>query len=336
MTNNYLSSVLMPVFNAAPFLEACLQSLIDQTEINWELIAIDDQSTDDSLNILQQFALRENRIKVFQTSKKGIIPALKLAFDKSKGQLITRMDADDLMKPQKLERLKSMLLDNGKGHLATGLVKYFSETTLGEGYLKYEQWLNNLTLQQNNFSDIYKECVIPSPCWMTFREDLEKCGAFFSTTYPEDYDLCFRFYKNNLNVCASSEVLHLWRDHSARSSRNDPNYAKQEYFDLKLPYFLELDYDANRPFVLWGAGKKGKYLAQQLIDEQIPFHWITNNEKKWGINIYGKHLEPFHLIEQLENPQLIISVAAPDGQEEIKDYLSKQNLYANDHYFFFC
>ena len=82
--------------------------------------------------------------------------------------------------------------------MATGLVKYFSETTLGDGYQKYEQWLNQLTLENRNFEDIYKECVIPSPAWMCHRDDLDNCGGFAQQQYPEDYDLCFRFYKNKL------------------------------------------------------------------------------------------------------------------------------------------
>ena len=55
------------------------------------------------------------------------------------------MDADDKMDSQKLEILKRNLNSSGKGHIAIGLVKYFSETTLGDGYLKYESWLNDLT-----------------------------------------------------------------------------------------------------------------------------------------------------------------------------------------------
>ena len=316
-------SILLPVFNAAPFLQECLDSILNQVESNWELIAIDDFSTDPSLQILKENSRKDNRIRIFQNTEKGIIPALRLAFENSSGQLITRMDADDKMTPSKLTVLKENLLKNGKGHLATGCVAYFSATTLGQGYLKYANWLNGLTRLNANFSEIYKECVIPSPCWMVFREDLLECGAFQSNTYPEDYDLCFRFYKKGLNVVGSEEVLHLWRDHSNRSSRTMEVYADNQYFELKIPYFLSLDYNDSHPLVLWGAGKKGKKIAQLLIKHQVDFHWVCDTPNKWGVNIYGKFLEKTDRIQSLQEAQILVAVAAVDGQKEIKQKLKK-------------
>ncbi len=336
MQKKPLISVLMPVFNAGPWLEECLQSIVNQTETNWELIAIDDQSTDNSFDILKQFAQENERIQLFKNQSKGIIPALQVAFQHAKGAYITRMDADDLMSADKLESLSTTLSENGPGHLATGWVKYISPTNLGDGYLRYETWLNNLCSTSNHYQDIYRECVIPSPCWMCAREDLIRVGAFDSTTYPEDYDLCFRFYKNGLKVIGIQKVLHFWRDHQERTSRNSPTYADQRYFDLKLPYFLDLDYNPDLPLVLWGTGKKGKLLAQKLIEQQITFHWVTNNTKKIGLNIYDIQIESFKDISKLKTAQAIIAVAAPDDQKEIKQYLKQIESDHKISPFFFC
>ena len=281
-------------------------------------------------------ASNDPRIKVFQNNGKGIIPALRLAFQNSSGELISRMDADDIMLPQKLELLKNQLLRSGKGHVCTGLVEYISETQLGDGYRKYQHWLNELTSKNDNFTDIYKECVIPSPCWMTFREDLLMCKAFDLDIYPEDYDLVFRFYKNDLKVASVKKPLHQWRDYAERSSRTDPNYADQSFLDLKIKYFLELDHDHNRELFLWGAGKKGKYLAKQFQLKNIPFRWVSNNERKTGLNISGNILEDFKIINSIPNPQIIVAVAAPDDQKEIENFLKKLNLKKGNHYYFFC
>jgi len=326
----------MPVFNAGLWLEKCLESIVNQTEVDWELIAIDDLSTDNSFDILHQYTLSNERIHVFKNQSKGIIPALQLAFHHSNGMYITRMDADDQMAVNKLECLVNTLSENGAGFLATGWVKYISPTKLGDGYLRYEAWLNKLCSNSNNYDDIYRECVIPSPCWMTSREDLIQAGAFDSTTYPEDYDLCFRFYKNKLKVVGVQKVLHFWRDHQERTSRNSPTYADQSYFDLKLPYFLDLDYKSDQPLLLWGTGKKGKLLAQKLIEQHINFHWITNNTKKIGLNIYDIHVESFKRIADFKSAQIIIAVAAPDDQEEIKQYLKQVDSHKEMSLFFFC
>lgn len=320
----------MPVNNAAPFLEDCLSSILTQSENNWELIAVNDGSTDESRSILDQFASRDSRISVFDNDGKGIIDALRFAYAKSKGQFITRMDADDRMAPKKLEILKQNLVQSGTTHLSTGLVKYFSDGELKDGYRYYESWLNGLTASGTNYHDIYRECVIPSPCWMVHRSDLDACGAFNSERYPEDYDLCFRFYKAGLKPIACSEVLHHWRDHPARSSRNDPNYADNRFLSLKLHWFLEIDRDVNRPLVLWGAGGKGKALAKALVEQDIPFRWMCNNPNKIGKTVYGMLMENVKNIDQLNAPQVIVVVANKPEQAEIAAQMKGQAV------FFFC
>lgn len=336
MNTDALISILMPVYNAAPFLKACIQSILEQSESNWELIAVDDQSTDESAAILAAFAGQDQRIRCFKTKEKGIIPALRMAFEQSNGQLISRMDADDLMEKDKLLHLKTTVLEHGLGHISTGWVRYFSDEGLMEGYRKYADWLNQLCRQQNHYTAIYRECVLPSPCWMAWRTDLIGCGAFDPKVYPEDYDLCFRFYKSRLTIVPVNEVLHLWRDHSQRSSRNDPNYANPQYFDLKLPYFLELDYNSTRPLLLWGAGKKGKLLAKKLQIAKVDFHWITNNPQKQGKSIYDQLLLADTQLHQWVQPQIIVAVAAPDDQKEIQTIVDKKGWQAGLDYFFFC
>lgn len=322
-----LISVLMPVKNAAPFLAECLDSIIAQNETNWELLAVDDSSTDNSAAILRANADKDPRIKVFTNPGNGIIDALRTAYNASTGNLITRMDADDRMADRKLEVLKNNILTAGKRHVAIGQVSYFAEGALGDGYRRYEQWLNTLTANGTNYMDIYKECVIPSPCWMVFRDDLDRCGAFTPNTYPEDYDLCFRFYDAGLKVVACHEVLHFWRDHSTRTSRNHPHYADNRFLQLKLNWFLRLHRDHECPLVLWGAGQKGKQLAQMLSTLKIDFEWICNNPKKIGKEIYGTMMQEPATFSALSNPQTIVSVSNPQEQAELKQRLTGQVFY---------
>lgn len=327
MNTDPLISVLMPVKNAAPFLDECLRSIIDQTESNWELLAIDDGSTDSSAEILHQHASTDQRIKVFSNNGNGIIDALRTAYTASHGKLITRMDADDRMTANKLEVLKKNILTAGQGNVAVGQVAYFAEGKLGDGYRKYEQWLNALTATGSNYTDIYRECVIPSPCWMVHRDDLDRCGAFEPITYPEDYDLCFRFYEAGLAVVPCNAVLHHWRDHSARTSRNHPHYADNRFLELKLNWFLRLDHDPQRPLVLWGAGEKGKKLAQLLSSHGIAFHWICNNPNKIGKEIYGSVMQAPESLSTINHPQVIVSVANPHEQAELNAQLTGEVFY---------
>ncbi len=334
--NHPLVSIVMPVKNTSAFLWECLNSIINQTYDNWELLVVNDNSTDRSLEILTAFAHQDKRIKVFNNIGNGIIPALQLAYSKSSGAFITRMDSDDVMIAEKLELMTNDLLKNGKDNIALGLVKYFSEDGIGEGFSNYENWLNGLTQLGTNFTEIYKECVVPSPCWMVYREDFEKCGGFNFNIYPEDYDLVFRFYQNGLKCLPSNHLLHLWRDYPTRTSRTHEHYADSSFIEIKTNYFLKLDYDKSKNLVVWGAGKKGKFVAELLLKNKIPFQWICDNPKKIGKEIYNKKMLPFTALDEIENTQSIVTVASPIAQNEIKKYFLERDQIAMQDYFFFC
>lgn len=331
-----LVSILTPFKNTKAFIADCLKSILEQTYSNWELIIVDDHSTDDSYLVVKYFAEKDSRIKLIKNSGNGIIEALQLAFSISKGEFITRMDSDDIMTPNKLEVLVSNLLNYGKKHVATGLVSYFSDQGISNGYKKYEHWLNSLTKNGTNYSEIYKECVIASPCWMTYREDLIACEGFNPNRYPEDYDLTFRFYKYQYKCIHSNEVLHLWRDYSYRTSRTHKHYALNYFLDIKLFYFLEIDYNPNKILIVWGAGFKGKKIAQTFIEKNIPFEWICDNPNKIDRVIYDKKLKSFNFLENITNTQSIITVANENSQKEIKSYMHNLNLKPIEDYIFFC
>jgi len=328
-------SILMPVKNAESFLTECLDSIISQSYENWELVAVDDGSSDDSLQILKNYEQSDHRITAYRNDGVGIIAALRLAYSYCQGGMITRMDADDIMTTDKIEVLHKNLNIYGPGHLAVGGVKYFSSKPLGEGYKRYEQWLNGLTAEGENFTELYRECVIPSPCWMLYKADLEQVGAFDSDLYPEDYDLAFRMYQADLEVIPCIKQIHLWRDHPARSSRNDPNYLDNRFIKLKCHHFMEYNFE-DRPLVVWGAGKKGKSIIQHLKQRLPDLYWITENEKKIGHEIYGITVDSPDLLTELFLPQVIVAIANPDDQAAVDQRLFTMGLYPMVDYFLFC
>jgi len=325
----------MPVKDTAQYLPDCLESITSQTHKNWELIAVDDHSTDESFQIIERYALADKRIKPCTNSGTGIIEALKTGYALSKGHFITRMDSDDKMAPEKLSTMLRQLEDYGKGHIATGLVHYFSASPLGDGYKKYQNWLNNLSSTGTNFNDLYKECPIPSPCWMVFRSDFEKCKAFNSQIYPEDYDLCFRFYLNGLQCIPADAILHYWRDYSNRTSRTNAHYSDNRFLSIKLHYFFNLHYNSDKTLVVWGAGKKGKQVAKHCAEKSIPFRWITNNEKKVGKEIYGIILEQEQNF-RLHDTQIIVTIANSEEKKEVNRRFEEHQLYSMKHFFWFC
>ena len=337
MTNSDLISIITPFKNSSEFLNDCLESIINQSYLNWELIIIDDYSNDNSFQLINSISQNDKRIKLYKNEgEKGIISCLRQGLNKCSGDYITRMDSDDIMDKDKLKELHRSLKNCGKGYVSTSKVKYFSKYELGLGYEKYENWLNKMMIDNDNFNHIYKECVIPSPNWMILKGDLLLCGAFNSNIYPEDYDLVFRFYKERFKIISSLKILHFWRDYPTRTSRTDSNYADNNFLDLKIKYFMELNYDITKNLIIWGAGKRGKLLAKKLIELNINFIWVCNNPNKIDRIIYNKQLKSIEYLDELDNYQSIITVANEESQSLIKIFFDSKGYKIMRDYYFFC
>jgi len=329
-------SIVMAVKDTEPYLRDCLDSILSQSYPNWELVAVNDNSRDLSLFILNEYALRDSRIKVYESEGEKLIPALQTGIKHCKGPLINRMDSDDKMPDYKLEILVSEWLKYGKGHVIAGGTQHFvDEGKVGEGFIRYEQWLNEVAKHNLHIEEIYQECVIPSHSWIIHKEDFNKVGAFDPLVYPEDYDLCFRLYKAGLKIIGIDKVLHYWRDRSDRISRTWDCYKDNRYFELKLRYFFELDRDNNRPLILWGAGRNGKDMAKLLKEKDDGFHWVCNNPKKIGKDVYGIVMEDFNGIPKIVNPQIMVVVASPASKKIIRNQLLNWNKKPVVDFWFF-
>ena len=150
------ASILIPFKNTAAYLPACLDSIINQSYKNWEVLIVDDSSTDQSHEIVKAYSQQDARIRLLKNKGVGIIEALQTAFAQSTGTFITRMDSDDIMATNKIECMVADLTLKGAGYIALGLVHYFSESGIKEGYKRYENWLNTLISKGTNFNEIYK------------------------------------------------------------------------------------------------------------------------------------------------------------------------------------
>lgn len=290
-----LISILLPVHNAAPWIEDTVRSIQNQSHDRWELIAIDDFSTDDSLSILKRLMENEYRIQLLSNTEKGIIPALQLGLSNAKGEFLTRMDADDIMPEKRLEIMVNRMKTCPAKSIVTGKVKYFSETTVSDGYLAYQNWLNERVEKVDYFDHIFRECVVASPNWLVRTKEIRESGIFSALNYPEDYDMTFRWMQHGFTIQGVNETTLFWREHPDRTSRNSDIYAQKSFFHLKLKWFCT-QYQSNSLAIL-GAGKKGKLTAEFLINRSINFQWYDLKSVKYGAPIFGKSIQHSDLLE---------------------------------------
>lgn len=93
--SNPLVSIIIPVYNVEKYLRTCLDSILNQTYKNIEVICVNDGSPDNSISILNEYASRDKRVIVFDEPNKGVASARNLGIEKATGQLLTFADADD-------------------------------------------------------------------------------------------------------------------------------------------------------------------------------------------------------------------------------------------------
>lgn len=112
---NDLVSILIPTYNTEKFIRATLQSVLNQTYSNWEMILVDDASTDQTVAIIEEFAQNDKRIKLFKLEKNsGNGFTRNAALEKATGKYIAYLDADDLWFPEKLEKQIQFLKVNNQ------------------------------------------------------------------------------------------------------------------------------------------------------------------------------------------------------------------------------
>ena len=306
-------SIIVPYKNPLPYFEDCLKSILNQSYKKLQIILVNDHSTDNSEKLALKFSKEDSRLELVNNIGKGIIDALNTGNEIARGKYITRMDADDIMTENKIEILRSLLEKKKTNYIAVGGVKYFaSKKSMGNGYLKYANWLNELTSEERNFKEIYKECTIPSCCWMMNRSDFENIKGFKKLNYPEDYDFLFRVYYNQIKLTTTKEIIHLWRDHPMRTSRHSKDYEFKNFIPLKVKYLVENELKTKEELVLWGCGKKGKLLAKKLIENNSSFTWISNNQKKIGLEIYQKKIQSIKLLKLEKKKLIICSISSKD------------------------
>ncbi len=332
-------SVLLPVFNAAATLDETLASLLDQSLKEFEIVAVNDGSNDGSTELLQRWSAKDARLRVKSGPHAGLVAALNSGLYLCRSPLVARMDADDTVHPQRLEKQSRMFADRPELSVVGSLVKTVPRTEVGEGLLIYEQWLNSLVDHSDITREIFIESPIAHPSAMVRREEILKLGGYRDCGWPEDYDLWLRYYLQGSRFAKVNEVLLYWREHAGRLSRTDGRYSIENFLKAKA-HFLVAGPLADRDAVfMWGAGKTGRRLSKHLIRGGCtPTAVVDIDPKKIGSVLRGRPIvAPDSLAQQwhrFERPFLVVAVASRGARALIRSALVGKGLVEGRHFLF--
>ncbi len=123
-----LISIITPAYNVEPYIRSTIESVLSQTYENWEMLIVDDASTDETAKIAEEYATGDARIKVIRyTENQGAAAARNTALSRARGEYIAILDGDDMWLPEKLDRQYRFMEDNGYVLTYTAYQKYISK-----------------------------------------------------------------------------------------------------------------------------------------------------------------------------------------------------------------
>jgi glycosyltransferase involved in cell wall biosynthesis len=201
-----LISIVLPTYNGSKFLATSLQSCLDQSWQNWELIVINDCSTDNTLAIAESFAAKDSRIRIFSNEKNLKLPmSLNKGFSEAKGELFTWTSDDNYYSPHSLEILATALLQH-----ADAMLVYADETLIDDDGNTTGTWVMG---DVNQSVTCWKGC---GGCFLYKREMQSQLKGYDPSMFMiEDYDFFLRGFVQCKYIYLNRADLYFYRFHPA-------------------------------------------------------------------------------------------------------------------------
>jgi glycosyltransferase involved in cell wall biosynthesis len=331
-------SVLMPCYNAAETLSETMESLLEQSHPDFEIIIVDDGSTDQSSEILKKYSRTDARVKYFFREHLGIIPALNYGLQQCSGQLIARMDTDDICLPTRLEKQAQYLTENNNVDLVASLIEGFPKEDIRGGFHVYIDWLNSLVSDDQIKREIFVESPFAHPSVMFRKQAIDRLGGYQEHGWAEDYDLWLRMVQAEMNFAKIPEMLLRWRDHPPRLTRTDSRYSLTNFLRAKAHYLIKGPLVGRDAVIIWGAGMMGKRLSKQLLERGAPLVAFIEvdqakiGRERRGVEIFGTP-ELKSIWARYDNPIVLTAVGARGARVLIRVELNANGLIEGRDWF---
>jgi glycosyltransferase involved in cell wall biosynthesis len=315
-------SVLLPVRDGAEHLAEAIASIEAQTLTDFEVVAVDDGSTDASPDLLAEWAGRDRRVRVVGQAALGIVAALEAGRSRARAPYLARMDADDVAAPERLER-QLALMEREPRVVACGCgVEYFPADAVRDGARRYQAWLNDAVTPEQIERQIFVECPLAHPTFFLRAADVEAVGGYRDEGWPEDYDLLLRLWAAGGRLAQVREKLLRWREGPDRHSRTHPRYDPEAFLACKVHHLRRTLLRGRAGAVLWGAGPVGKAAARALLQAGTPvLAFVELDPRKIGQEIHGAPVLDTEAGVGIEGALHLGAVGQPGARDRIREAL---------------
>lgn len=228
-----LVSVIIPCYNHEAYIQECIQSILNQTYKNIELIVIDDGSKDRSVTKIEELSeqckIRFENFNFITRENKGLCNTLNEALALCKGEYVSIIASDDIMTPNKIQIQIEYALKNPDVTSFYGAVQLIDDL----GHLKEKK---DLPLQFYDFEDVFMHnFVLYAPTQMHNLKDLLEIGGFDANVKIEDWDLWLRLTKKGKKILCIPEFLAYYRIHENNMSA-DLDFMFTELIEILNKY----------------------------------------------------------------------------------------------------
>ncbi len=227
-------SVLLPVRDAAPWLAASLESLGRQSFRDFEIVAVDDGSTDSSGDLLERAAAREPRLRVLHTPRRGLPAALATAHRLARAPLLARHDADDLSHRDRLSQQVAFLAAHPRVAVVGARLRLFPGSAVRPGMRRWVAWHNALLAHEELAREVLGESPLAHGTALLRRRWVERVGGWTERGWAEDVDLWVRLLRAGARFAKLPRVLYAWRQHPRSATWSDPRYGRARMRELRM------------------------------------------------------------------------------------------------------
>ncbi|MCH7726451.1 MAG: glycosyltransferase [Planctomycetes bacterium] len=325
-------SVVLPVFNGARTVGRAIQSILEQTLQDIELIVVDDGSTDDTVAVVRASA--DPRLRLLECPHRGIATATNAATQVARSPFIARMDADDFSYPQRLEKQLEFLQAETLDVVGCKVCILDPDNNVVDTMKRYERWINEETVTTEQVSALrFVELPLVNPTILARRHYFEL--GFRDGGFPEDYDLMLRAANQGMRFGKVDEVLFDWTDSPTRVTRTDSRYSSAAFNHCRQTHLLEGPLKGVKRIDLWGVGQTGKLWLRWLLEQGINVRMAFDvNKRKVGTTIHDVRIVHPDQMRSADGTLLIVGVGAEGARELIITHiLSREYQLGADAWF---
>lgn len=289
-------SIIVPVYNAEKYIDRCLQSIIHQSFKDWELIIINDGSTDKSSEICEHFAKQDKRIRVFHKKNEGVSHARQFGLNIAKGEFIIQMDADDWADNEMLECMYNTAIDTQADLVISDI---YQETNKGQIYLCQDP---HNTSNENLIKELLTHLITGCYNKLIRTQLIKDNNIQFNTNINFGEDTLFWISVLNKIPLKTIYINKAWYHYDITINPTSiTKHKSTKYFQSLKDYIKELDKQIDDNTYHQEKG----YMIIPIIFELFSYGSIFNNHKNF-IKKYKDTLNKLYLDGKISKANIFL------------------------------